>query len=63
MANSGKGKNSSQFFITLAPLPHLDGVNVVFGKVKSGHDVIRKLTTLGSASGATHYPISILDCG
>ena len=36
MANSGKNKNSSQFFITLAPLPHLDGVNVVFGKVISG---------------------------
>jgi cyclophilin family peptidyl-prolyl cis-trans isomerase len=36
MANSGKNSNSSQFFITLASLPQLDGKYVVFGKVLQG---------------------------
>lgn len=42
MANAGPNSNSSQFFISLSPdpLPHLDGKHVVFGKAKSGSEVL-----------------------
>jgi peptidyl-prolyl cis-trans isomerase B (cyclophilin B) len=43
MANAGPDTNGSQFFITHAPQPHLDGRHTVFGKVVEGRELLDQI--------------------
>ncbi|KAG6123595.1 Peptidyl-prolyl cis-trans isomerase cyp8 [Claviceps humidiphila] len=43
MANKGKNTNSSQFFITYAPAPHLDRKHTIFGLLVDGQHVLTKM--------------------
>jgi cyclophilin family peptidyl-prolyl cis-trans isomerase len=53
MANSGANTNGSQFFITLAATPWLDGAHTVFGKVVEGLDVLNAISLRDPAKATT----------
>ena len=55
MANAGPNTGGSQFFITLAATPWVDGKHAIFGKVSSGLEVVQAIGQV--QTGAADRPV------
>jgi cyclophilin family peptidyl-prolyl cis-trans isomerase len=62
MANAGPGTDGSQFFLTFAPYPSLDGGYTIWGEVTEGLQTLKALEAKAdpnASNGAMATPIKI----
>ena len=50
-ANAGPNTNSSQFFITEVPTPHLDGRHTIFGQVTDNVELVGQIARVPTGDG------------
>ncbi|KAF5289118.1 hypothetical protein FQA39_LY15220 [Lamprigera yunnana] len=63
LANAGPNSNNSQFYITTVPCPHLDNLNVVFGQVRKGLNIIREMSEVPRNGDTPIVRCCIDNCG
>jgi peptidyl-prolyl cis-trans isomerase A (cyclophilin A) len=56
MANAGPNTNGSQFFVTVAATPWLDGRHTIFGEVTEGYDIVERIA--GVETGQQDRPVT-----
>ena len=62
MANAGPNTNGSQFFITTAETPWLDGKHVVFGRMVDGVRQLQDMENCGTQMGRPRKRVMIVGC-
>jgi len=50
MANAGPNTNGSQFFVTVAETPWLNGRHTIFGQVTEGYDVVEAIAKVDTGA-------------
>jgi peptidyl-prolyl isomerase D len=63
MASRGVHTNGSQFYIDLAPAPHLNGRCVVFGRIIEGDQIIKEMEKVFTVRCTPVRDINITGCG